>query len=477
MTPRTLWPCIDSLRDITPHQRTEVSKSLAGPFGMLLGYPGGGKTFVLGSVIHAVAEQQGIGHCVVCAPTGKAAVRITENLQRYGLPIEATTIHRALGISRCGHDGRGWGFKYNARNKLPARFVFVDEISMGDTETVSKLFSALNPGTHVLLVGDPNQLPPVGSGAPLRDLIAAGVPCGTLTEIIRNSGDITEACRQIRTGGRPLPSQFVNVAAGNNWLHRECHRPALQIEEIKTLLRSCPAGIDPIRDVQILCAVNEGRECARKELNAELQAVLNPHARTIGDKFRIGDKVICTSNTMLELANDGTVGTANRRLPNPREFADECLPDAPKEFVANGEIGYVIGPALDPRDVSKIRGLIIEIEAPRRRVIVTLSGKKTEMRGDVEHVGAACDFDLAYAITTHKAQGSQAPVIIAAVDERAKFVASREWWYTAVSRPEKLLITVGQLSAMHRQCKRSELVGRKTFLAEKLRGKMNAVGS
>ena len=112
----------------------------------------------------------------------------------YDLPLEATTIHRLLGVSRNGHDKKGWGFIHNAANPLPYRFVFVDEVSMLDVDLAANLFAACQPGTHILLIGDTGQLPPVGHGAPLRDLIAAGVGCGELTEIWRNAGDIVKGC-------------------------------------------------------------------------------------------------------------------------------------------------------------------------------------------------------------------------------------------------------------------------------------------
>lgn len=462
---RTLWPDPADLRDLTDHQRAIVAQSLSSPFGLLCGVPGAGKTWVLASIIECLSRTHGLSHVSVAAPTGKAAVRITENLQRYGLrSIEAKTIHRTLGVNRAGYDGKGWGFTHKPGNPIPARFLFIDEWSMADTQLAADLFAACAPGTHVLCVGDPNQLPPVGNGAPLRDMITAGVPCGTLTEIKRNSGTITEACQAIREGRKPIPCQAIAMP-DRNWLHREWHRGEHQLLEIKRLLTTLPDSVNPIWDCQVLCAVNDKGDVSRKELNTQIQSILNPRGATVGGKFRTGDKVICTSNTLLELIPDAAYAQANGR-----EHSNEC-PDVPKEFVANGEIGRVISQVIDPASDPanpKIRGFSVRFDAPARTVLVPLTGKKSEAKGDDEHAGAACDFDLAYAITTHKAQGSQAPIVIAVIDEHARFVCSKEWWYTAFSRAERLFATVGRLDVLHRQCKRSELKGRKTFMAERL---------
>lgn len=472
MITKTLWPDPADLRDLTDHQRSTVAQSLSSPFGLLCGVPGAGKTWVLASIIECLSRTHGLAHVSVAAPTGKAAVRITENLQRYGLrSIEAKTIHRTLGVNRAGYDGKGWGFSHGPHNPLPARFLFVDEWSMADTQIAADLFAACAPGTHVLCVGDPNQLPPVGNGAPLRDMISAGVSCGTLTEIKRNSGTITEACQQIREGRRPVPCKAVRLP-DHNWLHREWHRGEHQILEIKRLLLTLPANVNPIWDCQVLCALNDKGEVSRKDLNTHIQSILNPRGPSVGGKFRVGDKVICTTNTLLELIPDARRnGSHGQHRPDPREYEDECF-EVPKEFVANGEIGRVVGqvtdPASDPQN-PKIRGFSVRFDAPARTVLVPLSGKKSEAKGDDEHAGAACDFDLAYAITTHKAQGSQAPIVIAVVDEHARYVCSREWVYTAFSRAERLLVTVGRLDVLHKQCRRTELANRKTFMTERLK--------
>jgi exodeoxyribonuclease V alpha subunit len=203
------------------HQREAAARAMAGPVGLLTGTPGTGKTFVTAQVIKAVRDLVPPDEVAVVAPTGKAAVRITRALHDYGVDVEATTVHRLLQIA--GKTADGFKFAHNRDNPLPLRVVFLDEASMLDVDLAAALVAALAPGTHLLLVGDPYQLPPVGHGAPLRDLLAAGLPAGELTEIRRNSGMIVEACRDIKNGYRYKTCDKFDDA-GNNFRSVECGR-------------------------------------------------------------------------------------------------------------------------------------------------------------------------------------------------------------------------------------------------------------
>lgn len=512
----TLWPDCLSIPELTPHQQQQASLATSAPFGILAGTPGTGKTFTAAAIIRATARQishnirsnlsDGVQALAVAAPTGKAAVRCSDAMQAYGLDINATTIHRLLGITRNGHDGSGWGFFYNRDNPLPYKVIVVDEVSMLDTDLAASLFDAIAPGTHVLFVGDPYQLPPVGHGAPLRDMLLARrpdgsqvVPFGELTEIKRNDGAIVRACRAIRAGERvlpPAPHQF-DVAGGMNWKHHEISRPAMQLAALQTLIQCCPQGVNPIWDIQVLTAVNESSELSRKKLNEELQRILNPHgSRVDGCSFRVGDKVICTSNNWHVLHEDEhgrkSWEWTNDPSCNSRGvgvFDDEDNDNGERrDFVANGEIGRV--------DDITGADLFIRFYGPKRVIRVPLkmvkkrdaerkegngndgasqgggAGDQGNVSGNEKPAGFNGDFDLAYAITTHKAQGSQAPIVISLVDESrgAGMVTSREWWYTAASRAEKLWMTIGKIEVLNRQCKRVALRDRKTFLAERLRG-------
>jgi exodeoxyribonuclease V alpha subunit len=450
-----LWPAADELAVATDHQREKYAMATKGRVGVLGGNPGAGKTWTAAQIIKAIVAQHGEASIAVAAPTGKAAVRITEAMLGHGLSVDATTIHRLLGVARNGHDGKGWGFMHNRGNPLQKRFIFADESSMIDIPTFASALDAFLPGTHLMLTGDFAQLPPVGHGAPLRDLIAAGVPYGELTEIHRNEGCIVRACRELKEGKPFRPSPYIDLAKGFNARHIEAARPAWAVGALGNLLRGLPAEYDRVWDVQILCAMNEKSEASREVLNKILQNILNPGDKVDGSRFRLGDKVICGTNCCLPM-------THCPRCLEMKETPDtfwngklyECIAcgkawkpaDCAKDFVANGEIG---------KAVLVEKGLLhVEFDSPQRTVRV--SGEFLS------------EIDLAYAITCHKSQGSQWPIVITMVDDAADRVTSWEWHRTAWSRAEKLSMTIGKLSTIHRQCKKSALAGRKTFLKELL---------
>lgn len=435
------WPSADTLTECTEHQRDTASKALRSPVAILTGGPGTGKTFTVSAITRQIKSTHGFGSVAIAAPTGKAAVRCTAAFSRLGVPLEATTIHRLLGVQRAGHDGKGWGFRHNEGNPLKCKFLIIDEASMLDTDLCASIFRALQMGTHVLLVGDPYQLPPVGHGAPLRDMLESPkVPSGELTKIERNSGDIIRVCQDIRSGRGYRPSSgVVDIPAGRNVRHWETHDAIHSMGVLHDLLCSPPKGIDPVWDIQILCAVNEKSELGRKYLNKTLQDLFNPTGdRVPGCQFRVNDKVICTSNSALPLLEG-----------NGDEVPQESLDSEIRVYVANGEIGKVVKIANNL--------MAVEFDTPRRVVRVPMNA------GD-------CDFDLGYAITVHKAQGSQSPVIITMIDDSgaANQVCNREWHMTAMSRPEKLLLTIGKRHVVDKQCRKVGLRDRKTFLKELL---------
>ena len=442
------WPSPSSLAPCTDHQREVIAKSFAGPVGILTGGPGTGKTFTVAAAVREIAEKYGLGAIAAIAPTGKAAVRCTEAFGKLGLKIEATTIHRFLGVGRNGHDGNGWGFLHGPDNPVEVKFLIIDEASMLDTDLASSVFSALRLGTHVLMVGDPYQLPPVGHGAPLRDMIEV-LPSGELTKIERNSGDICRVCNEIRSGKGYRPSiGGAEVTSGRNVRHWETKDALHSIGKLEDLLCSPPASIDPIWDVQVLCAVNEKSDLSRKAMNKRLQDLLNPSGERVdGCPFRLGDKVICTSNSLLPLDSSSELLGCESTL---------------NTFVANGEIGKVVW--------LQKKLMKVEFESPKITVKV-LMGKPDEENGDSDRNRPRCDFDLAYAITVHKAQGSQSPITIVLIDDSgaANQVCSREWHMTAMSRPEKLLITIGKRHIVDKQSKRVGLRDRQTYLKELLK--------
>lgn len=452
--PGLRWPRPGLLPGLSAHQVAELRKATCRAFGLLVGTPGTGKTYATGAVVAELCRTVGTEQIAVCAPTGKAAVRITEAMATHGAAIQAKTIHSLLEIGRNGHDGKGWGFLRNRHRPLEQKIIIVDEASMLDTSLLASLLDACEPGTHMLLVGDPNQLPPVGHGAPLRDLIAAGVPCGLLSEVRRNAGRIVEACAQIRQG---LPFE---VGPPGNLEVEERTTPEAQyrclesvIDRIQTAMpmpSNWTGKLDPVWDIQVITAVNKNGVLSRNSLNKQLQALLNPNGkRCEGHQFRVGDKAICLRNGVYEADH----------LFEGHQVDYVELNGQIGYWVANGEIGIV-------REVDPHR-IWIEFYAPDRVISVPVAQNRG-IRDDEED--KSNDFELGYAITCHKSQGSQWPVVIVVLDASpgAARVAGREWLYTAISRAEKHCILVGRLAVAHHMAKRPALESRLTFLRELL---------
>jgi exodeoxyribonuclease V alpha subunit len=306
------WPSAASLPDLSDHQREQYALAARGSIAVLGGRPGTGKTFSLARILSSIPS----GRSAVAAPTGKAAVRITESLQSAGVQgIRATTIHSLLGPSRDEDSGQ-WSFEHNEENPLDLDWIFVDESSMVDAPLAASLLEARKPGCRIMFVGDVNQLAPVGYGAPLRDMTAAGVPYGELTEIRRNAGRIVRCCHGIIDKHRFEPSPKLDLAAESpeNLLHVERRDPDGQVEAIKAMLERFRGGmelqvrkdreivsrrIDPVWDCQILVPVNEKSPLGRVRLNKTLQGFLNPGGETAaGSPFRVDDKIVCTRNHM-----------------------------------------------------------------------------------------------------------------------------------------------------------------------------------
>lgn len=417
-----LWPSPDEIENIDDHQREQLNKAIAGPVGILGGGPGTGKTFTAANLIKAVAKKVGYENIAVAAPTGKAAVRITEVMDGYGIPIVARTWHSLL-----MHAGQAWHYKV----------LIGDETSMNDTDLMAAVLRARSVGCHVLLIGDINQLPPVGHGAPLRDMIQARLPYGELTEIKRNSGGIVETCQAIREGSK-LPNDSGNLIWKTVSVDNQIN------VALETCLMAGQAGFDPIWDCQTLVAVNEKSPLARKAMNQILQRELNEDGETNEKNksgWRVGDKVICLKNGRFKLADESE--------------ADDDNEDG-EAYVANGELAKVI-------EVEAKRA-IVEVISPKRTVIVP----------------SGANWDLGYAISCHKSQGSEWPVVIVMLDEYpgAKMVCSREWLYTAISRAKEKCFLIGKKQVAESMRRRTAIDKRKTFLRERIeleRAKMEVV--
>lgn len=431
-----LWPAVEQVTGITEHQRGELAKALAGPVGILGGGPGTGKTFAVAKLAAVLLKQFGDGAVWIGAPTGKAAVRVTENLAGHGLSLRARTWHSLLALLAA-----------TKQPTFPARVLIGDESSMNDSDLTAAVLRATAMGTQVLLVGDVNQLPPVGHGAPLRDLIAAGLPYGELSEIMRNSGGIVEACKEIRHGRRWEPADNLQLI--------EEREPQRQIARMVETLHG--AGFDSREKIwaaQVVVPVNKKSPLARVELNKLLQAELNPAPGIAGSAFRVGDKIVNTKNGKFF-----AIGSSGE---------DEAAPDERGEvYVANGELGEVI-------DVAE-KSFVVQLRAPDRLIRVPRgkvereTEKPSEEGGEEATTNTGCSWDLGYALSVHKSQGSEWSLVLVMVDgyAGARRVASREFYYTAISRAKQRCVLIGERSVIDAGCKMVAIGKRKTLLRER----------
>jgi hypothetical protein len=406
-------------------------------------------TYAVAQLLKTILRQGRIGvtDIVVGAPTGKAAIRLTETFQQAGLPITARTWHSHL-----------FGLDAEKGGSLPCRLMIGDETSMNDLELMHRVFSARPFGAHMLLVGDPFQLPPVDCGAPFRDLIDSGViPSGHLTKIERNAGEIVEICARIRDGQRW--DDLLNV--GNVFCH-QAKSPESQIEKLETLVRQHDKW-----EAQVLVPVNDKSPVCRKVLNDRLQKLLNTDGEPVkGTKFRIGDKIVCTQNGWYQVSGEIS-----------QQIDESDINERAEVRIANGELAEVVN--LHPR------GFIAKLESPRRHVIVTVgkdSGKDAATDGDDSQAESPTEeaskesslgglkWELGYALSCHKAQGSEFPYVYIMIDEYpgARTICDASWVMTAISRAKQECYLIGNPETAQRWCRSWKIGERKTFLKERL---------
>lgn len=462
------WPLVygnPEFAELSDHQKDELSNALTGSIGLLVGSPGTGKTFAAARLIRAIAAEHGVNQIKVAAPTGKAAVRLNQSLAANGVEdVEAMTIHRLLGVAATSADEDEetdspvrWTWRHGPDDPIDAKFLIIDETSMVDVDLLAAILAARATGCCVLFLGDVGQLPPVGHGAPLRDMLDSGVlPVGRLTEIRRNSGTIVVACHQIAAGGAFASDSTLDPPAGKNLKFLAANTP---VEAISALTRAIAAiknfGLaDPIEEVQVLVPLNESGPLSRQALNGILQGELNPEPAVEGCVFRLGDKVVCGKNGFRKNlgSREWGVGSSNTN-PSPTPYSP--LPAPSECFIANGEFGRIV--AMD-----ETRRITVRFDNDRECEFPLIKGDSREIQ-------------LAYAITAHKSQGSEWPVAIVMLDPSAgaKFVASREWIYTAISRAKQVCLLIGTRSTALAMSRRVAIKVRKTFLKERLQSGRN----
>ena len=405
-------------------QKEALFEAITGSILILTGGPGTGKTTVVKGLLSIFGS---IGQkCVLCAPTGRAAKRLSESTGE-----EAKTIHRLLEMERT-LDG-AHKFNRDAKNPIDEAVIIVDEASMVDLALLAALFRAIKRGARIILIGDSDQLPSVGAGNVLADLIASGkVKTVALTEIFRQSREslIVTNAHKINSGIDPVLNDTKNDFF---FVRRENERDiAATVADLITTRLPKTYGKSIKDDIQIITPSKKGYGGV-SVLNAELQQKINPPMKfkkeiKVGQNiFREGDKVMQTSNDYeIEWEKNGATGLG----------------------VFNGDIGY-----------------IEEINTVKEEVVIRFDDRVARYSYDL------CEeLDLAYAITVHKSQGSEYPVVIIPMYYCSPMLMTRNLLYTAVTRAKKMVILVGRSDIPHKMVANNREVMRYTTLAARIEG-------
>jgi exodeoxyribonuclease V alpha subunit len=405
-------------------QRTALRSALTHKFTILTGGPGTGKTTILRALVEILKAKKVRVH--LAAPTGRAAQRLAETTGGF-----ASTIHRLL-----RYDPARGGFTAHEGSPLATDFLVVDEASMLDARLAAALFQAVPVRAHLLLVGDIDQLPSVGAGHVLKDLIAvsqskienqkSAIPVTRLSVVYRQQGQsaIVTTAHAINGGDASLPPLLPDVASVPAWSDLTFVQANSAEDCVSKVVQLCTEFIprhchwfDPVRDVQVLAPMHKGA-AGVANLNLQLQAALNGRAhglRTATGEFRPGDKVIQLRNNY-----------------------DKNL--------FNGDIGTVR--AVDP-DAGTL---------------------KADFDGDLHEFsrGDFGDLALAYCISIHKSQGSEYPVVIVALLKAHFIMLQRNLLYTGITRGRKKVFIVGEPAAYAMAVRNSEAKVRCTHLQQKV---------
>jgi len=404
------WVMKKTGKELADSQQRAVREALRHRLLIITGGPGVGKTTILRSILLILQSKQ--IKLVLAAPTGRAAKRLTESTG-----LEAKTLHRLLEYQGEGQWGRHRG------KPLAGHLFVVDEASMIDAPLMAQFLAALPDGAHLLIVGDADQLPSVGPGMVLFDLIASDkVPCVKLTEIFRQaaSSRIITSAHAINRGQVPdlKPSRSSDFFFLQESEPEEIKHTLVELAHTRLATKY---GLDPIRDIQVLTPMNRNL-LGTLSLNQSLQLALNPpnelkfEIERFGVTFRVGDKVIQTHNNY-------------------------------DKNVFNGDIGHIV--TIDPDPVK------VHVRYDADRLVEYEPGELDELQ-------------LAYALSIHKSQGSEFPCVILPVSTQHYVLLERSLIYTAITRAKKLCVLVGDERALSLAVSKQESRKRWTGLRQLL---------
>ncbi|MDZ4876964.1 MAG: ATP-dependent RecD-like DNA helicase [Chroococcidiopsis cubana SAG 39.79] len=398
--------------ELSAQQQQAVEMAASQRVTILTGGPGTGKTFCTRTI---VALWKAMGKSIVLAsPTGRAAQRLSEVAL-----MEAKTIHRLLEF-----DPKTMKFKRDADNHIEARAIVVDEASMLDLFLAHSLLKAIPPDAQLLLVGDIDQLPSVGPGNVLRDLIASEqIPVVRLTQVFRQAAQsyIVSNAHRINSGQYPL-LESVSLNPNSDCLWLGAPEPQYGVQGIQELVTDVipQLGFDPARDVQVLCPMTRG-EVGTRHLNGVLQGLINPPSASKAE-IKSGSIVLRVGDRVIQQVND-----------YDRE-------------VFNGDLGTITAIDLEEQEVT--------VQYQERRV--------TYDYADLNEI------TLAFATTIHKSQGSEYRVVILPLYMQHYMMLSRNLLYTGLTRAKQLAILVGPSKAIGLAVRQVKDAGRYTLLAQRL---------
>ena len=411
--------------DLSPMQQEAVTKALGGGVLVITGGPGTGKTTIMKIIMDIFQSHE--YKIALCAPTGKAAKRLSESCG-----MEAKTLHRLLEVEVS--DVSNQKFAKNEYNPIDADVVIIDEMSMVDIVLFGSLLKALKRGTCLIMAGDSDQLPSVGAGNVLHDILSSGViPSVRLNEVFRQAekSRIVTNAHRINMGEMPLE----NDSKADFFFMGRTPEGALE-----TICELCSGrlgkvyGFDSISDIQVLSPSRKGI-VGTINLNRVLQERLNPPSKDKKEKkfgeriFRVGDKVIQTRNNYDMIWS---------------------LPDGSGDGfgIYNGDIGTIL-------DISQ-----------KDKTMRILFDDSKIVEYDFSSVE---DLDMAYALTVHKSQGSEWSAVIIPVCSFPPMLMTRNLLYTAVTRGKKLVILVGSLESVSQMVRNNKLQLRYSSLEKRLK--------
>jgi exodeoxyribonuclease V alpha subunit len=398
---------------LSSEQEAAVRLALTQRVAVLTGGPGCGKSYTVRAIVTLASAKH--AKVVLAAPTGRAAKRLAELAG-----LEAATLHRLLQL-RPGGDPA-----FDRDRPLDADLMVVDEASMLDVLLANKLVKAIPPGAHLLLVGDVDQLPSVGAGEVLRDLLAAEhLPRVRLTHVFRQaqqSGVVTNAHR-INAGQPPVTRGLDDFFL---FAEEDPERAADLVVDVVANRLARRFGLDPRREVQVLCPMHRGPAGAGA-LNERLQTALTPAQPGLAER-RFGGRVYRVGDKVMQLRNNYDKGTAG---------------------VFNGSVGVVTALSLEDQE---LRVLLDEDEEV---------GYGFDELDELTH---------AYAVSIHRAQGSEYPCVVVPLVMGAWLMLQRNLLYTAVTRAKRIVVLVGSRRALAKAVRTQGAGRRYTALAERLRG-------